>query len=101
MKTGCDARSASDWSRLCYQYTNRLAHLRFIRNLNRIPAYLIFVYFLNATDMGGPETAEEWAGAIRLMHAMLGIDERRLQILFNHAIVEVFIDVRDIEAAVL
>jgi hypothetical protein len=50
--------------------------------------------------MGGPETAEEWAGAIRLMHAMLGIDERWLQILFNHAIVEVFIDVRDIEAAV-
>jgi hypothetical protein len=99
VKAGCGSRSATDWSGLCYQYTNRLAHLYFVRNLNRIPAYLVFVYFLNATDMGGPATAEEWVGAIRFLHAMFGIDERRLDKVFGHGIIDVFVDVKDIEVA--
>jgi hypothetical protein len=99
VKAGCGSRSAADWSGRGYQYTNRLAHLYFLRNLNRIPAYLVFVHFLNATDMGGPTTVEEWAGAIRLLHAMLGIDERRLHKAFGHGVIEVFIDVKDIEVA--
>ncbi len=30
-----------------YQYINRLAHLYLLRVLNKIPAYLVFVYFVN------------------------------------------------------
>lgn len=84
-----------------YQYTNRLAHLYFLRTLNRIPAHLVFVYFLNDAEMGGPKTAEEWAGALRLVHAQLGIDDRRLEQTFGSAVIELFIDIADIEAATL
>lgn len=93
------SRAAADWSGIYYQYTNRLAHLYFLRHLNRIPAYLVFVYFLNDAEMRGPTTAEEWVGAIRLMHAHLGIDEARLAKAFAGAMIEIFVDVADIAAA--
>jgi hypothetical protein len=100
VKAACGSRAAWDWSGLCYQYTNRLAHLYFLRNLNKVPAYLVFVYFMSATDVHGPATAEEWTGALRLMHAMLGVDEERLRERFGDSILDVFIDVRDVVAAV-
>ena len=93
------SRAAADWSGMYYQYTNRLAHLYFLRHLNRVSAYLVFVHLLNDADMRGPTTAEEWVGAIRLMHAHLGIDEARLAKAFGSAVVDVFVDVADIEAA--
>jgi hypothetical protein len=49
--------------------------------------------------MQGPKTAEEWAGAIRLLHAQLGIDEARLEKALGGAMIEIFIDVADIVAA--
>lgn len=101
VKWAVGSRAAADWDRIYYQYTNRLAHLHFLRNLNRIPAYLIFVYLLNDADMQGPKTAEEWAGAIRLVHAQLGIGEARLTKAFAGAVIDVFIDVADIAAASL
>lgn len=99
VKTALRCRSTQDWSGTCYQYANRLAHLHFLRQLNKIPAYLVFVYFLNAEDVQGPKTAEEWAGALRLVHALLGIDEERLEKHSGNAIVDVFIDVKDVAAA--
>src|SRR5205085_2564294 len=51
--------SPHDWSALLYQYTNRLAHLYFLRELNNIPAYLIFVYFVGAPDVPGPTSESE------------------------------------------
>jgi hypothetical protein len=93
------SRAVADWSDVYYQYTNRLAYLYFLRHLNRVPAYLVFVYFLNDVGMGGPKTAEEWLGAIRLMDAHLGIDEARLAKAFGGAVLDVFIDVADIDAA--
>jgi len=59
----------------------------------------VFVYLLKDADMQGPNTAEEWAGAIRLVHAQLGIDEARLAKAFGDAVIDVFIDVADIAAA--
>lgn len=50
---------------------------------------------------GGPRTAEEWAGALRLVHAQLGIDDRRLEKTFGSTVIEIFIDTADIEAATL
>jgi len=99
VKRAVGSRAAADWSGVYYQYTNRLAHLYFLRSLNRIPAYLVFVYLLNDADMQGPKTAEEWAGAIRLVHAQLGIDEARLAKALGAAVTDVFIDVADIAAA--
>lgn len=73
---GCKADF--DWSTTFYQYANRLAHVNFLKQ-NIIPAYLISVYFLNDTEMGGPKTSEEWKGAIKLLHQCLGLKERTLK----------------------
>ncbi len=100
VKTALGVRAASDWTGTGYQYSNRLAHLHFLRVLNKVPAYLVFVYFLNADDVQGPRTAEEWTGAIKLMQTMLGLDDERVERRLGNGVVEVFIDVRDIEAAV-
>jgi len=74
-----------------YQYSNRLAHLYLLRTLNNIPAYLVFVYFLNDYTQI-PTTEEEWKGALQLMHSLLGSKSHRL----SKYIVDVFIDVKTI-----
>jgi hypothetical protein len=99
VKRAIGSRAAADWCGTYYQYTNRLAHLYLLRSLNQVPVFLVFVYILNDADMLGPKTADEWAGALRLVHTQLGIDDARLVKAFGSAVVEVFIDVKDIEAA--
>jgi hypothetical protein len=61
------------WMTPFYQYTNRLAHLYFLRHLNNIDAYLLFIYFSNAPDVPSPCTAGEWRGAERLISKCLGL----------------------------
>jgi len=80
--------STVDWSTCFYQYTNRLAHLYLLRELNGIPAFLVFVYFIGDTDMGGPGTKEEWEGGIKLMESFLGLRRHRL----SRYVVHMFID---------
>jgi len=87
-----NSRTDTDWSLGFYQYTNRLSHLYLLRELNHLPAYLVFVYFMNDAEMGGPKTADEWEGAIELMRSYLGIGRHRLQ----KSVLSVFIDVRDL-----
>jgi hypothetical protein len=99
VKRALGSRASADWCMTYYQYTNRLAHLYFLRTLNQVPAYLVFLYLIGDDDMHGPKTAEEWAGALRLVHAQLGIDDERLHKAFGGAVVEIFIDVADIKAA--
>jgi hypothetical protein len=77
-----------DWSRGFYQYANRLAHLYLLRQ-NDLPAYLVFVYFLNDSAMAGPATIDQWKGAIELLHTYLGITRHKLQ----KYTADVFIDV--------
>jgi len=36
------------WDSPFYQYANRLAHLYFLRQLNGLDAYLLFLYFADA-----------------------------------------------------
>jgi hypothetical protein len=78
-----------DWSASFYQYTNRLAHLYLLRVLNNLPAYLVFVYFVNDREMDGPRSKAEWEGAIKLLHRYLGINRHRL----SSYVLELFIDV--------
>lgn len=79
----------SDWSSPFYQYTNRLAHLYLLRELNYIQAYLVFIYFIHDSDMNGPKSEAEWASGFGKVHTQLGIEKHKLERL----IVNVFIDV--------
>lgn len=85
-----NVKFTNDWSSPFYQYANRIAHLYFLRVLNEVPAYLIFVNFLSDDIMGGPKTQEEWYGAIRLIQSYLGIGRNKLA----RFIINVFSDVR-------
>jgi len=78
-----------DWSHRFYQYTNRIAHLYFLRVLNKLPAYLVFVYFVNDFEQKGPTSVSEWQGAIKLLHSYLGLRRHKLQ----RYVCDIFIDV--------
>ena len=84
--------SPVDWSKGFYQYANRLAHLYLLRTLNEKPAYLVFLYFLNDSEMKGPSSISEWKAAIELLHTFLGIRRHKLQ----RYVLDVFIDVFEI-----
>jgi hypothetical protein len=84
--------SKVDWSNGFYQYANRLAHLLLIRKLNGKPAYLVFVYFLNDSEMGGPSSVNEWKGAIELLHAYFGLKRHKLQ----RYVIDVFVDITEL-----
>jgi hypothetical protein len=87
-------RSKVDWAGSpFFQYANRLAFLQFLREDNDIDAHLALVYFTNDRATGGPDTAEEWRGALRLMDASLGLSEHRLS-KFVH---KIFVDCRPLE----
>lgn len=88
-----NSKSQADWSSFFYQYTNRLAHLYLLRVLNKLPAYLIFVYFTNDVIMKGPKTEDEWRGNIKLLHYYLGVRRHKL----SRYITDVFIDVRELK----
>jgi hypothetical protein len=81
-----------DWSQRFYQYTNRLAHLYLLRE-NDVPAYLVFVYFLNDSEMKGPSTVLEWEGAEQLLNSYLGLGRNKLR----KFITNVYIDVRELQ----
>jgi hypothetical protein len=84
------SKSSADWSKHFYQYTNRLAHLYFLREINNIPTYLIFIYFIGDKTVNGPDTIEEWKGALKLMKQYLGIDKNHK---LSPYIIDIFINV--------
>lgn len=87
-------RPLVDWSEILYQYTNRLAHLYLLRELNDIPAYMVFVYFVGDRGMGGPATPGEWKSAIQVVKQLLCLRENHR---LSKFVVDVFIDVAQIE----
>ena len=50
---------------------------------------LVNVYFVNDVDMDGPQTVDEWKGAIRLLHRCLGLKEHLLKNIISDAFVDV------------
>ena len=84
-----------DWTGTFYQYANRLAHLHLLRRQNGVPAHLVYVYFLNATDVGGPSRREEYEGATKVIEHYLGIRRTRLSP-FVH---KLYVDVAGLEKA--
>ena len=89
-------RSTADWTHTFYQYANRLAFLYFLRRMNKLPARLVFVYFVNARDVNGPSSRAEWEAALTLMYAALGLPKRHRLSPFIH---NVFIDAGALERA--
>jgi hypothetical protein len=81
-------KASADWSIHFYQYANRLAYQYFLRERNGINSTLVFLYFLNADDMHGPRSEDEWKGASRLIHAVLGVPQN----LTHHRVFDVFLD---------
>jgi len=90
------SRSDADWAVCFYQYANRLAHLYLLREINSLPAYLLFLYFINDEEMGGPSTQLEWEGAIHLLESFLRI--RRPHRLAQY-VLHAFIDVEELGSA--
>ena len=66
-------RSKVDWSDCFYQYANRIAHLYLLRELNKVDATLVFVYFSGDDTVPGrePVSREGWQAAIYLARAHL------------------------------
>lgn len=89
------AKGGADWSDRFYQFTNRLAHLHFLRR-EGVPALLVFVNFLNDGDMRGPAESAEWDGAFRTAGYALGLPRRHALTPF---IRHVFIDVTELREA--
>ena len=89
-------RATAAWDSIFYQYANRLAHHYFLRQVNGTSSLLAFVYFVNADDMIGPMSEAEWHGAVRLIHAVLGVRKD----LTAHGVFDVFIDARLLQDAV-
>lgn len=82
---------AVDWTGTFYQYANRLAHLHLLRTQNDVPAHLVFVYFLNATDVNGPSERAEYEGATKVIEHYLGVRQSKL----SRYVHKVYVDVRD------
>jgi len=80
--------SQADWSGPFYQYANRLAHHYLFRTLNNLPSHMVFLYFVNATEMNGPKSKDGWQEARGRMHSALGLTQTDQQ--RTH---EVFMDV--------
>jgi hypothetical protein len=72
-KAAFRAREAANWQEPFYQYANRLAHLYFLRTLNQLDAYLLFVCFADAPDVPTPSAVQEWHGAVRVIEKALGL----------------------------
>ena len=63
------------WDQFFYQLTNRLAHLRWLRN-NGVDGYLVLVNFLNDRQMRGPSNAETWHAAYEVAMHVIGLPKR-------------------------
>lgn len=69
---GADAQV--DWLGPLYQSANRLAHLYFLREIVRVPVWLINVCFVN--DPHSPTTLDQWRLGLAEIDQQLGLPPR-------------------------
>jgi hypothetical protein len=93
MKQYLNISNSIDWTGTFYQYTNRIAHLYYLRVLNNINANLLFIYFINDKTVDGPKTKEEWLGAIKTMECYLDLNKQHK---LRKYIFDIFIDISDL-----
>jgi hypothetical protein len=90
IKNFLNIKNNIDWSGKFYQYTNRIAHLYLLRELNKIPSYLINIYFLNDSSVDGSKLECEWKAALKDMKCYLGINNHKL----SKYMIDLYIDVK-------
>jgi hypothetical protein len=81
--------SSFNWMEMYYQYINRIAHLYYLRVLNNLDAFLIFIYFLNDPTVNGPKSINEWENEIIELQNKIGL--KNDNILSNY-IFDIFVD---------
>ena len=74
-KRALGADPCSDWSRVFFQYANRLAFLWWMRSQG-IDAYCLFLSFLGDHGMNGPDHAETWRALYLAADHALGLPTR-------------------------
>jgi len=82
-----------NWTGTFYQYVNRIAHLYYLIEKNKIKAHLLFIYFINDITVHGPKTKDEWLGAIQMMECYLGLAKKHK---LRKNIHDIFIDIKKI-----
>ena len=70
-KDWCKASADADWTGPLYQAANRLAHLYFIRERLKRPAWLVNLYF--TYDPIGPANLGAWTTELQKVKASLGL----------------------------
>lgn len=70
-KQWCGAAPGADWTGPLYQSANRLAHLYFLRERLKQPAWLVNLYFLD--DPIGPVNRQAWTAELQKVKAALGL----------------------------
>jgi len=87
-----NATSGQNWINGFYQYANRISHLYFLREICRVNAYLIFVYFCNdSTHI--PTNHDQWEGALKVQKNLMTLNRHKLQ----KYVIEIFIDINDMK----
>ncbi|MEX2029349.1 MAG: hypothetical protein WD906_00025 [Anaerolineales bacterium] len=94
-KPSFGAPATAEWMRVYYQYANRLAWLHFLRAENAVDAYLVFLYFVGASEVAGPTSESEWEPAIELAHQALELHEGPL----SPFVLNAFVNVQDLADA--
>lgn len=91
VKTALNVPIKADWMGKHYQHANRLAHLYFLSIKHNITAWLVYAYFVNDIEQGGPTEEKGWDETIDTMKHALGIKTRHL---LSDYIVNVFPDIK-------
>lgn len=86
------SKNKHDWAGTFYQYTNRIAHLYFLRVTHEKPAFLVNVYFIGDKTVDGPASIDEWKGAIKVLHSYFGLGSHKL----SKYMADIFIHVDEI-----
>jgi len=81
-----------DWLGKYYQYANRLAHLYFLLVTQKIPTWLVFLYFGNDREQHGPTSKEEWDNTLEDVKHSLGLRQRHI---LSNNILNVFYNLKD------
>jgi len=93
-RLGVGESHSSRWHQEFYQYTNRLAHLWWLRERG-CKAWTIFVGFCGDADMPGDTTPAAWEAAFKVADFALGIPARHA---LSKYIIHAHVQVDDIRA---
>jgi|SRR5208282_4037431 len=82
--TACslDVEMNSSWTENYYQIANRYAHLYFLREIAKIPAWLVNVYFVNDESIKHveppPRSASEWREKLEQVKERMGLSAKSI-----------------------